>query len=472
MDDPAMAHFERRRLVFRAGEQRHEIDAGLVLEVVRIPHITRVPHGPPALVGLANLRGRPIPVLSMDRILNGGGRIRQDGRIIVCDHRGGVGLLVDEVLMPSAETTATPLGGLGERLDAAFKVEQRSPVERPARVVPDGGAQAAVRLTAFLSFRVAGQLYGLPLDHIREVAVFAGEIAVMPDATGAVIGLLPLRGKALPLVSLAFLLGLEDGRSRQSASRIVVVEHDADLVGLVVDEMDVIRRLPPQAIDAVPALLQRGRGDAQIEAIGRIADGGVLMSILSPAKLFGHQAVTQAIAQNPETNPMDQTAGTEETVEQFLVFQLGDEHYGLPITSVDEVIRVPDDITRLPGAPGFVMGVVNLRGRAIPLIDQRARFDTSVAAKTAKARAIVMTLGPLQAGFVVDGVSEVKALSSAVLSAAPEFSSDRTKVFDRVAHLETLNRMILLIDPQELLTRAERDAVAALAIEKTMAAEQ
>ncbi|NEJ26328.1 chemotaxis protein, partial [Rhizobium leguminosarum] len=59
-----------RRLVFQVGVRSYEIDARQVLEVVRIPPITRVPHGPQALAGIANLRGKPVPILSMDRVLN------------------------------------------------------------------------------------------------------------------------------------------------------------------------------------------------------------------------------------------------------------------------------------------------------------------------------------------------------------------------------------------------------------------
>jgi len=159
---------------------------------------------------------------------------------------------------------------------------------------------------------------------------------------------------------------------------------------------------------------------------------------------------------------MNANPAKEETFEQFLIFQLSDEVYGLPIGSVDEVIRVPDEVTRVPGAPAFVMGIINLRGKPIPLIDQRDRFVVQSPGQTSKARAIIVTLGDLQAGFVVDSVSEVKAIASDALSAAPEFSSDRTEVFDRIAQIEADGRMILLIDPQELLTRAERDVVLAI----------
>jgi len=162
---------------------------------------------------------------------------------------------------------------------------------------------------------------------------------------------------------------------------------------------------------------------------------------------------------------------TAEPLEQFLIFQLAEEHYGLPVGAVDEVIRVLGDVTRMPGAPAFVKGVINLRGKAIPLIDQRNRFDTETALQTTKPRAIIVTLGTLQAGFVVDAVSEVKAIAAKALSAAPEFSSEQTAVFDRIAHIEADGRMILLVDPQELLTRAERDMVAAVAVEKMVVAD-
>jgi purine-binding chemotaxis protein CheW len=456
----------RRRLVFRLGKQHYEIESAPVLEVLRVPHITRVPHGPEALSGIANLRGRAIPVLSMSRILNNGsGDTGSAGKIIVYDRGQTVGLLVDDVLRLSADMTAAPLQGLDELLDAAFKVTRRAPVERPDHLNVETGGRPSVQLRSLLSFRVAGQLYGLPLESIREVATFVGDLTIVPKADEALIGLIKIRDSVLPLMSLASLMGLDAHQTVDEGTRIIVVEHEGDLIGLVVDEMEVIRRLPQQAIDAVPAVLQRGRGDAQIEAIGRIADGHRLMSILSPAKLFGHHAVSHAISQNTETRSMEVTRKAEHGVEQFLIFQLGEEDYGLPIGSVDEVIRVPEEVTRMPGAPSFVMGVINLRGKAVALIDQRSRFDTPVSAQTAKARAIVLTIGTLQAGFVVDAVTEVKAVPSADLSAAPEFAAEQTDVFDRIARIESDDRIILLVNPHELLTRAERDVVAMIANE-------
>lgn len=459
-------------LVFQVATHGHEIDASRVLEVIRVPDMTRVPHGPDALKGIINLRGRPIPVLSMSRLLNGADdTIGGDAKIIVYDHEGPIGLLVDNVLRLSADVTATPLQGLGALIDAVFRGERRAPTKQESSLDRNQGGQARVRLKGFLSFRVAGQLLGLPLDCIREVSTFDGHLTILPNTAEALLGVIPLRDSVLPLVALGPLMGLDGARPVNANSRIVVVEHEDNLVGLVVDEMDVIQRLPEQAMDPVPAVLQRGGGNAQIDAIGRLAEGRMLISILSPRRLFNHHAVAQALRQNEGAKPMESKPEAEGAVEHFLIFQLGDENYGVPIVSVDEVIRVPDEITRVPGAPSFVIGVINLHGKVVPLINQRTRFQTPVAVQTAKARAIVFTIGALQAGFVVDGVSNVKSVPVDALSAAPKFSSDKTNVFDRIAATEVDGRMILLIDPQELLTRAEHDVVIAVTSDKQMVAD-
>jgi purine-binding chemotaxis protein CheW len=460
----------KRRLLFRLGSEVHAIDAGRVLEVLPLPHITRVPHGPPALAGIANLRGQPLPVMSVERLLSRDPQLKVGlgGKIIVYDHGGAVGLLVDDVMQLSqASGAATELLALDDLLEGAFKLEKRAGVARAYQASQSGAAAVSASLSTFLSFRVAGQLYALPLESVREVATLSGELATLPNADEAVLGIMSMRDAVLPVVSLAGLLGLQLSSPEGAGSRIIVIEHDKALVGLVVSELDMIRRLPRSAIDTVPAVLQRGRGTAEIDAIGRVDNGAILISILSPGKLFGHATVSQVIDRNIGASTMAAASESRSSLEQFLLFRLAEETYGLPIAAVDEVIRVPNDVTRMPGAPSFVSGIINLRGKAVPLIDQRTRFDLAETTSGGQARAIILTIGALQAGFVVDSVSEVKAVAAEALSAAPEFASDQTEVFDRVAHFEAEGRMVLIVNPQELLSKAERDVVAAIAGEKT-----
>ena len=99
--------------------------------------------------------------------------------------------------------------------------------------------------------------------------------------------------------------------------------------------------------------------------------------------------------------------GTHMADEQFIIFRLGDQEYGLPIAAVDEIARPPDQITRLPKAPAFIDGVINLRGTVVPIIDLRRRFELASKEPAAAGAFSSWRSAAGKAGFMVDGVSEV-----------------------------------------------------------------
>ncbi len=105
---------------------------------------------------------------------------------------------------------------------------------------------------------------------------------------------------------------------------------------------------------------------------------------------------------------------------------------------------------------------MKLRGKAIPVIDQRQRFAISGDEDSARRRIVIVTIDGLQAGFLVDSVSEILSVDERDLSPAPKFDADSTKVIDRVALIERGGHMVLLVDPKALLDRAERDVLASL----------
>ena len=93
--------------------------------------------------------------------------------------------------------------------------------------------------------------------------------------------------------------------------------------------------------------------------------------------------------------------------EQFIIFRLGEQEYGLPIAAVDEIARPPEQIARLAQGAGFVDGVMNLRGTVVPIIDLRRRFELASKEPAGGRRILVLALGGGKTGFMVDGVSEV-----------------------------------------------------------------
>jgi purine-binding chemotaxis protein CheW len=317
----------------------------------------------------------------------------------------------------------------------------------------------------FLAFTVRKQQYALPLNEIVGIAALPEVVASLPRTDTAMIGVAEIDGSLVPLVSAAVLLGLAPDETGRHAGRVVLIRLGDTRVGLVVDRLKEIVRVSPGDLDTVPTVLTRGIGEAQVEAICRLDEGRRLISILAPAQLFDAETVTRVLAHAEHGGQAMSDGETDAAeTEQFIVFSVGGETYGLPIGYVDEIVRCPDRLTRVPRAPAFVAGLINLRGKAIPIIDQRQRFAVAGHGDGARRRIVVVTTNDLQVGFLVDNVSEVVTLASSDLSPAPDLS-ETAAVIDRVAMVEREGRLILLVDPKALLDRAERDVLSALSDE-------
>jgi len=447
-----------RRLTLSIAGQRYVVSGQNVVEVLRRPEVTRVPHG---LLGVSNLRGAVLPVVSLARLM--GAEPGGEDRVVVLDHAGAVGLLVDAVLGLDLDDEASGSRQIdvAALLEAGFKRQNSRPAAgRDLRDVAASAAGTRVAQRVLITFLVGGQVFALPVDAVIVVLRQPKALSRVAGADAAVLGVADVRDHTLPILSLAALLGFS-AASESADGRVLVVEHAGAQIGLAVDAIETITRLDETAIDAVPPILQRGRGQAELDGIGRQGGSRSLLSILSVPRLFANATVEATVAATSTEAASMAEPGAPRAREQFVVFDLGDERYGLPIHAVQEVLRLPDTVTRLPNGPRFVTGIINLRGRPVPIIDQRQRFDAPVAADSVQPRVIIVTVGGVQAGLVVDAVSEILSLAADTLTPAPALSSERSAVFSRVANLE--GRLILLIDPEELLSRAEQDVIADIA---------
>jgi purine-binding chemotaxis protein CheW len=122
---------------------------------------------------------------------------------------------------------------------------------------------------------------------------------------------------------------------------------------------------------------------------------------------------------------------------------------------VQEIVRVPEDLTRVPKSAAFMEGVVNLRGTVLPVIDQRRRFALPEVARNDRQRIMVLMIAGVRTGFIVDQVSEVLKIPRATIEPAPALSDEQSRLIRRVANLESQKRMVLLLDPADLLEAAE-----------------
>lgn len=137
---------------------------------------------------------------------------------------------------------------------------------------------------------------------------------------------------------------------------------------------------------------------------------------------------------------------------EFLTFRLGREEYGVDILCVQE-IRSFELPTRLANTPDFILGVVNLRGAIVPIIDMRIKFEMASVLYNSSTVAIILNLGKQMVGLVVDAVSDVVALTPKQLRPAPDFSGAIDS--NSVSGLASVgDRMLILLDIERTLSNS------------------
>lgn len=153
-----------------------------------------------------------------------------------------------------------------------------------------------------------------------------------------------------------------------------------------------------------------------------------------------------------------EAAETFGEVTQIVGFRLDAEEYGVPITDVQEIIRLRTvSITRIPNAPRFVEGVVNLRGRMVPVVDLRGRFGLSAVEHARSTRVVVLRLADRTFGIVVDEVTEVVRVPSNEIEMLPDLvAGPGSRFVTGVARVG--DRMVVVLDLNRLFTDEEADA--------------
>ncbi len=498
MDDApisgAPAGGARRFLTFRLDERVYALPAEEVAEIIRTPAVARVPQGPASLMGMANLRGSVLPVASLRGLL-GEAEAQPPARAIVLSGAASVALAVDAVdalvLVDAArlETDRTELAaepgealqgalrlGAGDAvakvldirslLAAAFAPRTRAPrPQRAETAAPRAGEAAATPQDwrKLVSFEVAGQEYALDLAAVREITPAPTSLARVARSESLVVGVTGYRDSLLTVLSLRGLLGFPPASEPDGREKVVVTAVRGVPVGLLVDRMRAIVTADPSRLEPPPPVLAaRAGGESQIAAIYREDGGRRLISVLAVERLFREDVMQRlgdrAAAADGPTGAPGEAVGEEA---QFLVFRLGDDEFALPIETVDEVAAVPAQITRLPKTPKFLEGVINLRGEVLPVVDQRRRFDMPATGDLEGRRLVVVRSQRHRAGLIVDSVAEVLRSAGDAIEPAPDLTGQPTRLVSGVINLERAGRIILVLDPAELLSRAERSLLDA-----------
>ena len=139
---------------------------------------------------------------------------------------------------------------------------------------------------------------------------------------------------------------------------------------------------------------------------------------------------------------------------QLITFILGSEKYGLKILKVGELISYPEVMTRIPGMPDFIVGMINLRGLVIPVIDLRLRFGMDIGEYDKYTVIIIVQVENKMIGMIVDSVADVVYLEDEKTQASTDISTNiDTQFIQGVANIR--DDMVILLDVDHLLSEQE-----------------
>lgn len=151
---------------------------------------------------------------------------------------------------------------------------------------------------------------------------------------------------------------------------------------------------------------------------------------------------------------------TNEATVQWVTFRLDGEKYGINVVQVQEVLRITE-IAPVPGAPDYVLGIINLRGNVVTVIDTRNRFDLLSKATDNDSRIVIIEINEQVIGILVDSVAEVVDLYESEIEPAPNVGkASNSKYIQGVTSKD--NELLILVDLNKLLSDDESEMVSNL----------
>jgi len=251
-----------------------------------------------------------------------------------------------------------------------------------------------------VNFSMGREEFALPVTTVQEI-VRTPTIIEVPSTSPFIKGIINLRNQVLPLIDLHRYLGLGE---ISKLSRVIVLNDKGKLVGIAVEKVNEVLTIDESHLESSPTPTKWSTTLAKI-------DDRVLMILDIECFFNSLGKVDFGSSKDSKSSDIDK--------ERLLVcFTIGPEEYALDIMDVREIIKI-DKVTFVPGTAKAIVGITNLRGEILPIIDLRLRLNRKVENKKCQ-RILVVEYEEKRFGFMVDGVNEVLRLSESSIELPPE----------------------------------------------------
>ncbi len=476
---------------FFLGDSEFALPVAHVQEVVNpCEAYTAVPLGPDYLLGIFNLRGTIVPVVDLRRLLDLPGAGRQHAqKVAIVEHGDScVGLLFDrtgEIFRDNRDERSDLVRSANGVVSAVFKKDHGRRLVQVLDIaaifalknVPRQTAAAAAgghlrgqrgQRRQCISFRVGPSTCALGIETIQEI-LKVERVTENVFAVDDCIGTIDLRGTVVPVIDFPGLLRFRDtDRSAGATSgerRVVVIRLRNELFGLLVDAVDSLVQYFPDDVMRFP-MLNRDRAEMFVGCISR-PDGDILLldhsKVLSEREVDtitqGHSALYQAAS--GQQGARDSHASVRRTYITFAI----DNTYAVGINEVREILERPPALLQPPGLPDHVLGLVNLRGELVAIVDARRLYGKGDAPSQGKV--LVFKGQRVHFGLVVDSVEAIVSFSDKDRMKLPELFYKNTGAGAEDVHeaVEVSDqhgnrRNMLLLNAEALADRIERSFAA------------
>lgn len=467
-------------VVFHVDEEEFAFRLSNIREIIRVPSITKVPNVPQYITGLCSLRGDLLPVIDSRRLFGMPAKeCNESSRIIVADIHGKmVGLISDKVSEvinideaaikePPTSLKGTDGGVIqgililndGKRvvmvLDAEKVIKTGNLNEVTNQQFAYTEKSSALNMEEdeeeqIVIFHLGSGEYAFNIDCVEEI-IRLPDVRKAPNTADYIEGVFSLRNQLLAVVHPGKILGIHC-KQPDEYGRVIIIDSGSFSYGVIVDKVSHVARVQKKLFKENSRLANCSSAGF-VKGFFSLDDGKRLVMMLDPHKLLRIDDVKAVLdVQNNESVSIKANdAGETDSHQEYVVFKLGDEEYGIEINHVKEVNRV-NEITGFPGAPAFITGMVDFRGEVIPILNLRSLFATDDSDQINISKFLVVEFHDMKIGILIDTVSEVRRLSTSGIEEAPDVfrGKEQDQYIDKIAKLNDGKRIVLLLDLSRL----------------------
>jgi len=495
---------------FTLGDDEFALPASCIREVVNFPDkISALPLSPPFLEGVFTLRGSVIPVVNLARVFQPSAPgAEKSHKIAILDFQQVlVGILfhaTGEVLRvrPEQRSTLSYANGStqgviagtilldeGERLIQVLNPTALISIENVPQVLALQAVSRKQQQHSFhsqssrrrcVSFRVGPSAFALEMDAIQEI-INVPELQRSILNSRLCLGRINFRGSQVGVVDFSQLLNTgaadeaeTEARTFRPEQRIVIVRIDDVTVGFMVDSVDNIIHFFDEEVMPIP-LLSKARAGMFSGCISRPELGEVILldhrQILSQNEIVemrkGHANLYPDEAKAAAASPDGARRKTGRQV--YITFAL-ENTFAVEIKQVREIIDFSDAITRPPGMPDFMRGMLNLRQQMVSVIDLRSLYGMPALESALQSKILIVERGADCYGLMVDAVENIMTISDSKRFAAPKMMRNTECTNDLRSEMEDVididetpdgsHKTLSVFECERLLQRLARELPA------------